>query len=76
MQPKGLGNDPTARILKQRADLALFAEFLGLGNDPTARILKQRADLALFAEFLGLGNDPTARILKRVGFALVRRREA
>ncbi len=36
----GLGNDPTARILKQAVDIMSEFGVLGLGNDPTARILK------------------------------------
>ncbi len=36
-----LGNDPTARILKQRNGELTLGEDCGLGNDPTARILKR-----------------------------------
>ncbi len=70
--PRGLGNDPTARILKPLTITGTGDGICGLGNDPTARILK------LFKAFYedrmrkGLGNDPTARILKL--FYLRRRR--
>jgi len=37
----GLGNDPTARILKPGLYLTPLHLGYGLGNDPTARILKQ-----------------------------------
>ncbi len=37
---EGLGNDPTARILKLNPITAFYGDMRGLGNDPTARILK------------------------------------
>ena len=62
----GLGNDPTARILKHLSGADLHDATLGLGNDPTARILKRQQRWPLLcAGSAGLGNDPTARILKR-----------
>jgi len=61
----GLGNDPTARILKLKPAVADTPTTFGLGNDPTARILKRYAISAVDVVFVaGLGNDPTARILK------------
>ena len=38
----GLGNDPTARILKLDFRHLVRNLLRGLGNDPTARILKRR----------------------------------
>ena len=40
---EGLGNDPTARILKRKSLFSAWSFFLGLGNDPTARILKRQS---------------------------------
>ena len=61
----GLGNDPTARILKHHARPAPLRAIPGLGNDPTARILKHVVAARPKIRQTGLGNDPTARILKR-----------
>ncbi len=62
----GLGNDPTARILKRKKSTKIGKSCGGLGNDPTARILKPpRLQLDIVCDD-GLGNDPTARILKPV----------
>ncbi len=61
----GLGNDPTARILKLLRTYLHTGWRSGLGNDPTARILKRRCSARSSLNSNGLGNDPTARILKR-----------
>jgi len=39
----GLGNDPTARILKLSKAVVVRPDGRGLGNDPTARILKHHS---------------------------------
>ncbi len=65
MRVVGLGNDPTARILKPRGALRFGWRWRGLGNDPTARILKRQGSGRARPPAHGLGNDPTARILKQ-----------